>query len=140
ENVAGLRDSFGEMVQDAPLAVAGGSATFRFKVTAPSTGNAIKLWAVGLAANNSGNQTGDRATHTTKDITIVGGAPPPPPGGGGGTDGGTSSGGGDDGGSSLDLKPGSTSSSSGGTGTTGSGNNGGTSTSTDPNDPAAADG
>src|SRR5205085_6474372 len=83
ENVAGLRDSFGEMVQDAPLAVANGSATFRFKVTAPSTGNAIKLWAVGLAANNSGNQTGDRATHTTKDITIVGGAPPPPPGGGG---------------------------------------------------------
>jgi hypothetical protein len=94
--VAGLRDSFGEMVQDAPLVVSGGSATFRFKVTAPATGTSLKLWAVGLAANNSGSNAGDRATHTTRDIAITGGAPAPTPdagapsggGGGGGGDGG----------------------------------------------------
>lgn len=89
-NVAGLRDSFGEMVQNAPLTVNGGSATFRFMVKAPSTGTALKLWAVGLAANNSGNQTGDRAAHATRDVTITGGgvAPTPDAGGGGTGDGG----------------------------------------------------
>jgi hypothetical protein len=83
----GFRDSFGEMVQDAPLAVNGGSATFRFTVKAPSVGTTLKLWGVGLAANNANAQNGDRATHATRDVTITGGgvAPTPDAGGGGGT-------------------------------------------------------
>ncbi len=74
-----LRDSFGELVPNGNSVPASGTATFRFKVTAPATGSAIKLWAVGLACNGSGN-SGDRASHTTKDVTIVGGAPPAPTG------------------------------------------------------------
>ena len=81
----GFRDSFGEMVQDAPLTVAGGSATFRFTVKAPSVGTSMKLWGVGLAANNANAQNGDRATHATRDVTITGGGVAPPDGGGGGT-------------------------------------------------------
>lgn len=81
----GFRDSFGEMVQDAPLTVNGGSATFRFTVKAPSVGTSMKLWGVGLAANNSANQSGDRATHATRDITITGGGVAPKPDGGAGT-------------------------------------------------------
>jgi len=104
-NVSGLRDSFGELVQDRPLAPSGGQVTFRFRVTAPMTGTAIKLWAVGLAANNDGNTGGDAARQTTKDITITGGNPP-----GGSSSGGTSSGGS----SSGEGSSGSTSSSSGG--------------------------
>jgi len=76
--VTGLRDSFGEMVQSAPLTVSGGAAVFKFKVTAPASGTAIKLWAVGLAANGSAGDQGDKATHTTKDITITGGTAPAP--------------------------------------------------------------
>lgn len=76
--VTGLRDSFGEMVQSAPLTVSGGTAVFKFKVTAPATGTAIKLWAVGLAANGANGNQGDKATHTTKDITITGGTAPAP--------------------------------------------------------------
>lgn len=74
--VSGLRDSFGEMVQNASLATANGQATFRFRVTAPTTGSSIRLWAVGLAASGAGTG-GDRAAHATRDITITGGAPPP---------------------------------------------------------------
>ncbi len=121
-NVSGLRDSFGELVQDAPLNVAGGPATFRFPVTAPLTGNTLRLWAVGLAANGAG-QGGDKAAHTTKDVSVTGGAPSPVDAGSGssgssssssssssGTSG-SSSGGGTDAGS---TKPGSNGSSSGG--------------------------
>ncbi|MBX3203415.1 MAG: hypothetical protein KF764_00040 [Labilithrix sp.] len=78
----GLRDSFGEMVQDGSRAVAGGQAAFRFRVTAPMTGTTLKLWAVGLAANGNGTG-GDRAAHATRDITVTGGGgstPPPDPG------------------------------------------------------------
>jgi hypothetical protein len=92
--VAGLRDSFGEMVQDGAATVNGGTVTFRFTVKAPSTGTSLKLWAVGLAANNSGNQTGDRAAHTTRDVAVTGGAPAPSPDGGGGNGGGGGDGGG----------------------------------------------
>lgn len=75
--VAGLRDSFGEMVQPSPQVVSGGKFTFRFKVTAPMTGTSIRLWAVGLGANNNGSTSGDKATQTLRDIAITGGAPPP---------------------------------------------------------------
>jgi hypothetical protein len=75
--VSNLRDSFGEMVQNAPVTPANGQATFRFRVTAPMTGTTVRLWAVGLAANGAGT-AGDRATHTTQDITITGGAAPAP--------------------------------------------------------------
>jgi hypothetical protein len=95
-NVSGLRDSFGELVQNAPVSPSGGQATFRFTVTAPMTGTAIKLWAVGLAANNNGGTSGDAARQTTKDITITGGMPPgggsSSSGGGGASSGGSSSG------------------------------------------------
>lgn len=50
----GFRDSFGEMVQDSARTVSGGSATFSFKVTAPTFGTSLKLYAVGMAANGSG--------------------------------------------------------------------------------------
>lgn len=96
-NVSGLRESFGELVQNAPVSPNGGQATFRFTVTAPNTGTAIKLWAVGLAANNNGGTSGDAAMQTTKDITITGGMPPgggssSSSGGGGSSSGGSSSG------------------------------------------------
>jgi hypothetical protein len=84
--VSNLRDSFGEMVQNAPVTPANGQATFRFRVTAPMTGTTVRLWAVGLAANGAGT-AGDRATHTTQDITITGGAAPAPDAGPGPGDG-----------------------------------------------------
>ena len=118
----GFRDSFGEMVQDAPLTVNAGSATFRFTVKAPSVGTTMKLWGVGLAANNANAQNGDRATHATRDITITGGgvAPPPDAGGGGG-------GGGGDGGGVIEGAGGPAP--EGGTGTgTGTGTGSGTGT------------
>lgn len=90
----GFRDSFGEMVQDAPLTVNGGSATFRFTVKAPSVGTTMKLWGVGLAANNANAQNGDRATHATRDVTITGGGVAPGADGGGGGGGGDGGGGG----------------------------------------------
>lgn len=102
----GLRDSFGEMVQNAPLAVSGGQATFRFTVKAPASGTTLRLWAVGLAANNNGSTSGDKAAQVTKDVTITGGATPKPdagPGTGGSTTdagAGTSSSSGDPGGTS----------------------------------------
>lgn len=79
----GLRDSFGEMVQDGSRAVAGGQATFRFRVTAPTSGTTLKLWGVGLAANGSG-AGGDRAAHVTREITVTGGSTEPDPGSSGG--------------------------------------------------------
>lgn len=75
----GFRDSFGEMVQDGPMAVAGGQATFKFRMTAPLVGASVRLWAVGLAANANNANSGDRAAQTTKDVTITGGAPEPAP-------------------------------------------------------------
>lgn len=102
----GLRDSFGEMVQNAPLTPAGGSATFRFRLKAPATNGTLMLWAVGLAANASGGSAGDRGAHTTRTVTVVGGTTPPPPapGGDGGTSGssGTSGGTTGDGGATVD--------------------------------------
>jgi hypothetical protein len=87
----GMRDSFGEMVHNDPQVVSGGSMSFKFTVKAPTSGTAIKLWAVGLAANNANAANGDRATHVTRDITITGGGPPPLDAGtGGGADGGGS--------------------------------------------------
>ncbi len=74
----GFRDSFGEMVQDAAKTVNGGQATFTFRVKAPATGNTLRLWAVGLAANGAGT-AGDRATQITRDITVTGGGTAPPP-------------------------------------------------------------
>jgi hypothetical protein len=74
--IAGLRDSFGEMVQNNAATVTGGAAQFRFRLTAPTTGNAIKLYAVGLAANGAGTG-GDSAAQITRDITVSAGMPPP---------------------------------------------------------------
>jgi len=67
--LTGLRDSFGEMVQNNAATVTGGAAQFKFRVTAPTAGAAIKLYAVGLAANGAGTG-GDSAAQTTKDITV----------------------------------------------------------------------
>lgn len=75
--VQNVIDAFGEMVQNAPVAVAGGQATFRFTVKAPASGTTLRLWAVGLAANNNGATSGDRAAHGTRDVTVTGGAPAP---------------------------------------------------------------
>lgn len=111
----GLRDSFGEMVQNAPLAPSGGQATFRFTVKAPASGTTLRLWAVGLAANNNGGTSGDRASHVTKDVTITGGTTPKPDAGTGGTGGGSTA---DAGASTPDTDGGTTS--GGSTGPTGS--------------------
>lgn len=72
----GLRDSFGEMVQDGSRAVAGGQATFTFRVTAPTSGNTLRLWATGMAASGQGTG-GDRSVSITRDIAVTGGLPPP---------------------------------------------------------------
>lgn len=71
--VAGLRESFGELVQSSSVAAAGGQATFRFRVTAPASGAKVDLWAVGLACNGSGTG-GDRAAHATTTIAGGGGS------------------------------------------------------------------
>lgn len=86
---AGLRDSFGEMVQDNPVTVSGGRATFTFTVKAPATPGNITLWGVGLASNGAGTG-GDRAAQTTREIVVGGGAPS----GGAGTPTGGATGGG----------------------------------------------
>lgn len=94
---SGLRDSFGELVQDGPLPTSGGKATFAFKVTAPLTGDGLKLWAVGLASNGRGTG-GDKASQTTKDVTVTGGAVVVPATDAGAPSGGSSSGGSSSGG------------------------------------------
>ena len=71
--LSGLRDSFGELVPNGGVAVAGGQATFTFRVTAPRSGNTLRLWAVGLAANGNGGPSGDKAAHVLRDITVTGG-------------------------------------------------------------------
>lgn len=85
--VAGFRDSFGEMVPNGGLAVAGGKATFNFKVTAPLTGTTLRVWAVGLAANGNNGASGDKAAHLVKDVAVTGGAPPKLDGGSSGSSG-----------------------------------------------------
>ena len=118
--VAGVRDSFGEMVPNGGVTVAGGQATFRFRVTAPLTGSTLRLWGVGLAANGNNAPSGDRAAHMTRDITVTGGlAPTPDAGGSSGGDASTapSSDGGDAGSTGPGTGPGSPSRSSGPTGT-----------------------
>jgi MYXO-CTERM domain-containing protein len=84
--LSGVRDSFGEMVPNGSVAVSGGQATFTFRVTAPLSGNALRLWAVGLSANNNNGTSGDKAAHVLRDITVTGGSAPKPdagtPGGG----------------------------------------------------------
>lgn len=72
---AGFRDSFGEMVQDGARVVSGGSATFAFKVTAPTSGTSLKLWAVGMAANGAGTG-GDTSIQISRDIAVTGGTTP----------------------------------------------------------------
>jgi MYXO-CTERM domain-containing protein len=84
--LSGVRDSFGEMVPNGGVAVSGGQATFTFRVTAPLSGNTLRLWAVGLAANGNNGVSGDKAAHVLRDITVTGGTAPKP-------DAGTSSGG-----------------------------------------------
>ncbi len=117
-NLAGFADSFGELVQTAPMGPSGGQATFQFRVTAPLSGTTLKLWAVGLAANNNGGTTGDAAAQTTRDITITGGAPVTP---GGNQDAGASSS------SSGNAGPGSSSSSGGSSGSSSSSGSSGSS-------------
>lgn len=96
----GLRDSFGELVQNGTT---NGTTTYRFNVTAPATGSSIRLWAVGLAAGGSTGTAGDRAMHITRDISVTGGGgssssgeepPPSSSGGNGGTSSSSSSSGG----------------------------------------------
>jgi MYXO-CTERM domain-containing protein len=125
-NVSGLADSFGELVQNAPMNVGGGQATFRFRVTAPLSGNSLRLWAVGLAAGGGvGSTGGDGAAQITRDITVTGGAPVVP---GGDADAGP----GNPGTSSGNASPGSSlgsgsknTSSSGSSGSSGAANEGG---------------
>jgi hypothetical protein len=69
----GLRDSFGELVQDGAKSTSGGQAQFRFRVTAPLSGSTVKLWAVGMGSNGSGTG-GDGTAQITKDITVTGGS------------------------------------------------------------------
>jgi hypothetical protein len=131
----GFRDSFGEMVQDGSKAPSGGQATFTFRVKAPLTGNTLRLWGVGLAANGSG-AGGDRATHVTRDITVTGGAPPPQSDGGApSSSSSSSSSGASSGGASSSGGPSTSGSSSGGTTTSGA--NGGVENGNDaePSDP-----
>lgn len=60
--VSGLVENFDELVQPSPQ-----NGTFRFKLTAPLSGTAVKIWAAGHASGTG---------QTTKTITITGGAPP----------------------------------------------------------------
>ncbi len=67
----GLRDSFGELVQDGSRSPSGGQAQFRFRLTAPLSGTSVRLWAVGMGSNGSGTG-GDGSAQITKDIAVTG--------------------------------------------------------------------
>ena len=69
----GLRDSFGELVQDGSRSPSGGQAQFRFRLTAPLSGTSVRLWAVGMGSNGSGTG-GDGSAQITKDIAVTGGS------------------------------------------------------------------
>lgn len=75
---AGLQEGGGELSHTTAVNVAGGKATFTFKVTAPATGTTLKLFAVGMGSNGAGTG-GDGVSQITKDITLTGGAAVPPP-------------------------------------------------------------
>lgn len=119
--LTGLRDSFGEMVPNGDVAVAGGQATFTFSVKAPTSGTTLRLWAVGLAANGNNGVGGDRAAHTLRDIAVTGGTTPKPDAGPGGSDASTPPSDAGDAGT-----PGSSSGASGSSGAGSSGASGGT--------------
>jgi hypothetical protein len=127
--VSNLRDSFGEMVPNGGVAASGGQATFTFEVRAPLTGTALQLWAVGLAENGNGGTSGDKAAHTTLNVTVTGGAPPALDAGGSGTDAstGSPSDGGTSGGTFGTSGTGGASGSSGTSGTGGTSGSSGTS-------------
>jgi len=108
----------------------GASVTFNFSLTAPSTSGDITIYYVALASNGSGGKSGDRASNSTKSVSITGGTTPQPDSGtgtGGGTDGGTSTGGGgSDGGTGGGTAGGDDDDTSGGGGGSSSGPDGST--------------
>jgi hypothetical protein len=96
---------FQEVVHAAPTQPSGGKVVFGFSFVAPQYGGPVKLWGVGLAANNNGAPTGDADQLATLNVTIVGPAPPTGSDGGvkdsgvfGPSDGGSQDGGAGDGG------------------------------------------
>lgn len=67
-----------EVTHAKTLKLVDGGALFTFTLTAPY-GETISLWAAGNAANDNGQQDGDRASTTKLDITVEGPPRPPPP-------------------------------------------------------------
>lgn len=84
----------GELTHTAPKSFTSNEVRFDFKLLAPSTAGASKLFASGNSTNGNGNNDGDHSASTTLDIQITAASQPDagvPP-----TDGGTNPGKGED--------------------------------------------
>lgn len=106
---ANLTAAGGELVQKTPLAFTNGTATYDFKVTAPTTAGSFTVYAYGMATNGSGTGGDNGKAATPLVVNVTGGAPADMGGatdmgaahagdmataGGGGTGGGSGGGGG----------------------------------------------
>lgn len=67
---AGSAKESGELRHASPLAFGGGSVTWNFTVTAPTTAGSFTLFGAGNSCNGSGN-SGDRSAYVTKAVTVM---------------------------------------------------------------------
>ncbi|MDP1918088.1 MAG: choice-of-anchor V domain-containing protein [Myxococcales bacterium] len=67
---AGSAKESGELRHASPLAFGGGSVTWNFTVTAPTTAGSFTLFGAGNSCNGSGN-AGDRSAYVTKAVTVM---------------------------------------------------------------------
>jgi hypothetical protein len=82
----GMRVSNNELTHITPKAFSNGTATFNFQVQAGPAPGSFTLFAAGLSANNSMDNTGDMSAENTLMISVTApappmdaGSPPPPP-------------------------------------------------------------
>ncbi len=69
---AGTFVSMSELTHNTPLAVdSAGEATWSFDFTAPAAPATVTMWAAGNSVNLNGKNRGDKASTTTRTITVV---------------------------------------------------------------------
>jgi hypothetical protein len=73
---ANLTLAGGELVQKTPLAFTNGTATYDFKVTAPTTAGSFTVYAYGLATNGSGTGGDNGKAATPLVVNVTGGSAP----------------------------------------------------------------
>ena len=71
-----LRSASSELTQTTPKMASGGKVTFQFTYTAPATLGAQTIYATGLSANHTGDESGDLYNAATnKTVTVVASLP-----------------------------------------------------------------